>query len=55
MAFVNRVADAADHHSNIDIRYSEVTFTPSTNDAGGLTSRNTVLAARADEFEGSAG
>lgn len=53
MAFVNRVADAAnaaDHHPDIDIRYSKVTLTLITHDAGGLTSRDTRLAAQADAF-----
>ncbi len=47
MAFVNRVADlaeAADHHPDIDIRYSKVTLALSTHDAGGLTARDFTLA-----------
>jgi len=47
MAFVNRVADlaeAADHHPDIDIRYSKVTLVLSTHDAGGLTARDFALA-----------
>ena len=51
MAFVNRVADAAnaaDHHPDIDIRYSKVTLGLVTHDAGGLTSRDTKLAEDAD-------
>jgi 4a-hydroxytetrahydrobiopterin dehydratase len=51
MAFVNRVADAAeaaDHHPDIDIRYSKVTLSLVTHDAGGLTSRDTKLAEDAD-------
>jgi 4a-hydroxytetrahydrobiopterin dehydratase len=47
MAFVNRVADlaeAADHHPDIDIRYSKVTLALSTHDAGGLTARDFDLA-----------
>lgn len=51
MAFVNRVADsaeAADHHPDIDIRYSKVTLGLVTHDAGGLTSRDTKLAEEAD-------
>jgi 4a-hydroxytetrahydrobiopterin dehydratase len=38
MAFVNRVADAAEaaqHHPDIDIRYSKVTLALVTHDAGG--------------------
>lgn len=51
MAFVNRVADAAeaaDHHPDIDIRYSKVTLGLVTHDAGGLTRRDTQLAEVAD-------
>ncbi len=47
MAFVNRVAglaDAADHHPDIDIRYSKVTLTLTTHDASGLTARDIALA-----------
>jgi 4a-hydroxytetrahydrobiopterin dehydratase len=49
MAFVNRVAqlaEAADHHPDIDIRYSKVTLTLSTHDAGGLTGRDFDLAGK---------
>jgi 4a-hydroxytetrahydrobiopterin dehydratase len=47
MAFVNRVAalaDAMDHHPDIDIRYSKVTLSLTTHDAGGLTARDFALA-----------
>jgi 4a-hydroxytetrahydrobiopterin dehydratase len=47
MAFVNRVAELAetvDHHPDIDIRYSKVTLTLSTHDAGGVTARDFDLA-----------
>ena len=53
MAFVNKVAEAAeaaDHHPDIDIRYSKVTLALVTHDAGGLTSRDTKLAEEADSF-----
>jgi 4a-hydroxytetrahydrobiopterin dehydratase len=53
MAFVNRVADAAeaaDHHPDIDIRYSKVTLALSTHDAGGLTERDTALAVQVERF-----
>jgi 4a-hydroxytetrahydrobiopterin dehydratase len=49
MAFVNRVAELAeamDHHPDIDIRYSKVTLALSTHDAGGLTARDFDLAGR---------
>jgi 4a-hydroxytetrahydrobiopterin dehydratase len=51
MAFVNRVADAAeaaDHHPDIDIRYAKVTLALVTHDAGGLTRRDTELAEKAE-------
>ena len=47
MAFVNRVAglaEAIDHHPDIDIRYAKVTLMLSTHDAGGLTARDFALA-----------
>ena len=49
MAFVNRVAELAeaqDHHPDIDIRYSRVTLSLSTHDAGGLTDRDFTLATK---------
>lgn len=55
IAFVNRVADAAeraDHHPDIDIRYTKVTLALSTHSAGGLTQRDFDLAARIDELAG---
>ena len=51
IAFVQRVAEAAeaaDHHPDIDIRWRKVTLRLETHDAGGLTSRDTALATRAD-------
>jgi 4a-hydroxytetrahydrobiopterin dehydratase len=55
MEFVNRVAElaeSANHHPDIDIRYSKVTLTLSTHDAGGITANDVNLARmidRADE------
>jgi 4a-hydroxytetrahydrobiopterin dehydratase len=51
MAFVNRVADAAEsanHHPDIDIRYAKVTLTLSTHDAGGITQNDVDLAKAID-------
>jgi len=51
IAFVNEVAklaEAADHHPDIDIRWRKVTLRLTTHDAGGLTFRDTELAAKAD-------
>jgi 4a-hydroxytetrahydrobiopterin dehydratase len=49
MAFVNRVAtlaEEADHHPDIDIRYDRVRLSLSTHSAGGLTARDFALAER---------
>ena len=46
--FVRRVADAADaadHHPDIDIRYTKITCTLSTHSAGGITAKDLALAA----------
>ena len=37
-------ADAMDHHPDIDIRYTKVTMTLSTHDAGGITASDLKLA-----------
>jgi 4a-hydroxytetrahydrobiopterin dehydratase len=45
--FVDRVAvaaDQADHHPDIDVRWTTVTMTLSTHSAGGLTHRDFALA-----------
>ena len=42
---VARAADAADHHPDIDIRYTKVVCTLSTHDAGGITQNDLSLAA----------
>lgn len=49
LAFVERVgalAEAANHHPDIDIRYSKVTLALTTHDSGGLTARDFDLAER---------
>ena len=54
--FVRQVADlaeAANHHPDILIRYNRVQLTLSTHDAGGLTFRDTKLAEEADALAGS--
>ena len=51
MEFVNRVAglaESANHHPDIDIRYSKVTLALSTHDAGGITSNDVALARSID-------
>ena len=55
IAFVTHVgflAEAANHHPNIDIRWNKVTLALSTHDAGGLTAKDFALAAAADEVMG---
>jgi 4a-hydroxytetrahydrobiopterin dehydratase len=47
MTFVNRVAELAeeaDHHPDIDVRYNKVTLSLSTHSAGGLTKEDIALA-----------
>jgi 4a-hydroxytetrahydrobiopterin dehydratase len=53
LQFVNRVGDlaeAADHHPDIDIRYSRVRLALSTHDAGGITEKDFALAAAIDRL-----
>lgn len=45
--FVQRIADAAEaaqHHPDIDIRYTKITIALSTHDSGGLTQKDLDLA-----------
>jgi len=49
MQFTNqvaRLAEKADHHPDIDIRWNEVTLVWSTHSAGGLTEYDFTLAAQ---------
>ena len=51
IAFVDRVAplaDAMDHHPDIDIRYTKVTIHLSTHSAGGITAMDVQLAKSID-------
>ena len=53
IAFVTRVAqaaEAADHHPDIDIRYTKVTCTLSTHSAGGVTQKDLDLAAEIERI-----
>jgi 4a-hydroxytetrahydrobiopterin dehydratase len=55
LAVVNRVgtlAEAADHHPDIDIRWNVVTLRLSTHSAGGLTQLDLDLARSIDEAVG---
>jgi 4a-hydroxytetrahydrobiopterin dehydratase len=52
---VQRVAEAAegmDHHPDIDIRYTTLTFTLSTHSEGGITAKDLDLATRIDQLAG---
>jgi 4a-hydroxytetrahydrobiopterin dehydratase len=47
---VAEVAEDLDHHPDIDIRWTTVTFTLSTHSAGGLTAKDLRLAADIDRL-----
>ena len=49
---VARIAEAAWHHPDIDIRWNKVTLTLTTHDAGGLTAKDFTLAKK---FDGQSG
>jgi 4a-hydroxytetrahydrobiopterin dehydratase len=54
IGFVNRVAEAAEranHHPDMDIRYSRVLCNLSTHDAGGITQNDLDLARAMDAAE----
>lgn len=51
MAFVNRVAalaESADHHPDISIKYNRVKLTLSTHSEGGITEKDFALAGQID-------
>ena len=49
---VAAIADAADHHPDILIRYDRVTLTLSTHASGGLTAKDFAMAAQIDGLVG---
>lgn len=49
---VAAVADAMNHHPDIDVRYTNITFTLSTHDAGGVTQRDLDLAKAIEQAAG---
>lgn len=52
--FVNAVAkaaEAADHHPDIDIRYTKVTCSLSTHSAGGITQKDLDLAKKIERVQ----
>ena len=52
VAEVAHVAEQADHHPDIDIRWRTVTFRLSTHSAGGVTQRDITLAGHINELIG---
>lgn len=52
IAFVDRIAkiaDARQHHPDIDIRYTKIMLCLSTHDAGGITEKDLELAAAIEQ------
>lgn len=47
---VARVAEQRDHHPDIDVRWTTVTFRCSTHSAGGITGADVELAAAIDDL-----
>jgi 4a-hydroxytetrahydrobiopterin dehydratase len=45
---VAKAAEAADHHPDIDIRYTKITCTLSTHSAGGITQQDLDMARKID-------
>lgn len=45
---VGALAEAANHHPDIDVRYRAVTLRLSSHDAGGITARDVALARQID-------
>lgn len=58
IVFVNAVAhlaELANHHPDIDIRYSNITLALVTHDQGGITDKDVNLARRIEEIRKKAG
>ncbi len=58
IVFVNAVAhlaELADHHPDIDIRYTNVTIALTTHDQGGITEKDVALARSIEETRRRAG
>ena len=49
---VAEIADRMDHHPDIDIRYTKITFSLSTHDAGGITQSDLELAQKIEKAAG---
>jgi len=53
MVFVNQlaeIAETANHHPDIDIRYNKVTLALTSHDSGGITKRDVNLAHQISDF-----
>ncbi|GAA1741169.1 4a-hydroxytetrahydrobiopterin dehydratase [Isoptericola hypogeus] len=46
---IGEIADAVDHHPDVDLRYAAVTVRTSSHDVGGLSERDVDLARRISE------
>ena len=55
VAAIADLADAADHHPDVDLRYPHVTVTVSSHDVGGITARDVRLARAITAAAASAG
>ena len=58
IVFVNAVAqlaEVANHHPDIDIRYSNITLSLVTHDAGGITGKDVALARQVEDVRRKAG
>jgi len=51
-ATVAQLAESMNHHPDIDIRYTTITFRVSSHDAGGITDDDLVLARHIDTAAG---
>jgi 4a-hydroxytetrahydrobiopterin dehydratase len=52
VATVAQLADSMNHHPDIDIRYTTITFRVSSHEAGGITDDDLVLARHIDTAAG---
>ncbi len=58
VVFVNAVAqlaEVANHHPDVDIRYSDITLSLVTHDAGGITEKDVALVRQVEEARRKAG
>ena len=49
VAYVGELAEHANHHPDVDIRYNRVRLALSTHSAGGLTGKDLALARKIDQ------